>query len=60
MNVLLQVCIVGADKGISKVPGILCKDVICDSESEGTQILDEKYSSSAGIALTENVNLPEP
>jgi hypothetical protein len=46
-------------QGISEIPGMICKHVIVNIESDRPQVLDKEYGRSTCIALAKRMNLPE-
>lgn len=60
MDAILQIVVIRADKRIAEIPHILGEDVICHIKTESPKLLDEEYRRGSRVALTENMDLPEP
>ena len=56
---LQQISIIGANKGISKVACLACKELIIYFETQVTQILNTKYSRGSCVPLGERMYLPD-
>ena len=60
MDTVFQIIVVGSNKGVAEVPGILSKNVVGHIKAKRPQILYEEHRRRPGIALRKYVNLPQP
>ena len=51
--------VVGADQGITEIPGVFGKQVVLHVKAYRTQILNGEYRRGAGVAFAKSVNLPK-
>ena len=59
MDAFFEVRIVGANKGIAKIPSIVGEAIIGRRKPQRSQILDEKYGSGSGIPFPKYMDLLE-
>ena len=59
VNAVLQVIVICPDQRITKIPSILSKNIVCHIKTQRAQIFDEEYRRCSGVALTENMDLPQ-
>lgn len=59
MNTVFQVIIVCPNQRITEIPRVLSKDIVCHIKAQRAQIFDEEYRRRSGIALAEDVDLPQ-
>ena len=59
VNAVLQVIVICPDQRITKIPSILSKNIVCHIKAQRAQIFDKEYRRCSGVALTENMDLPQ-
>ena len=59
VNTIFQIIIICPDQGITEIPRIFGKDIICYIKAQSTQILDKKHRCRSGITFSKYMNLLE-
>ena len=59
MNIILQIVVIGAHKGIAKIPGMVFERFIIDWQPKSFHIFEDEDGDRAGITLTKWVDLPD-
>ena len=59
VNAVFQVIVICPDQWIPKIPSVLSKNIVCHIKAQRAQILDKEYRRRSGVALTENMDLPQ-
>lgn len=53
------ILVVGADKGVAKIPRVFCKQVVLHVKAYRAQVLYGEHGRGAGVAFAESVDLPK-